>query len=136
MIKSTCLPHGCGCGSPGINSKASVWSAGSLWGRDRSTTPDVVGLEGNASACMVPWYNVYIDAKGRVYPCCFLTATEHVMGNIFDAFFNEIWIGAGYREFRHWIANNRPGLRGCSTCPKNDRNILRRLRTCRILAVI
>jgi len=74
----------------------------------------------NRHACVVPWYNVYVDAKGRVYPCCFLIATEHVMGNIFEEPFHNIWTGVRYREFRDRIAKDRPNLIGCRTCPRND----------------
>ncbi len=81
----------------------------------------------NCHACVVPWYNVYIDAKGRVYPCCFLIATEHVMGNVFDEPFHDVWTGDRYRGFRNRIRMDRPNLSGCRTCPRNDDPRIRHL---------
>lgn len=43
------------------------------------------------TSCRVPWYSTYIDTKGRVYPCCYLINSAHVMGNINEQSFSEIW---------------------------------------------
>lgn len=85
----------------------------------------------NRHACVVPWYNVYVDAKGRVYPCCFLIATEQVMGNIFEEPFHNIWTGVRYREFRDRIVRDRPNLIGCRTCPRNDDSRIRQIKRLR-----
>ena len=84
-------------------------------------------------ACAVPWYSTYIDAKGRVYPCCYLTNSPHVMGNINETSFQEVWSGERYRSFRNALVNDREHLAGCATCSRNDSEMLHQLGRIRIL---
>jgi MoaA/NifB/PqqE/SkfB family radical SAM enzyme len=76
--------------------------------------------------CTVPWFSAYIDAKRRVYPCCYLTGTQHVMGTLDEdgSGFDEIWSGARYRTFRADLLSARPTLAGCRTCPRNDARVI------------
>ncbi len=92
----------------------------------RSKNPNRIDPETNTAPCTVPWYSTYIDAKGRVYPCCYLTATEHVMGQLQadGSGFPTIWSGAKYRGFRSQLMTARPTLSGCRTCPRNDDRVL------------
>jgi radical SAM protein with 4Fe4S-binding SPASM domain len=92
-----------------------------------------VDPETNRAACTVPWFSTYIDAKGRVYPCCYLTGTSQIMGNVYDNEFQEIWHGEKYRQFRHHLVNDRPSLEGCRTCPQNDNSVLHALERVRPL---
>ena len=80
----------------------------------------------NQTPCIVPWFSTYIDAKGRVYPCCHLTGTSHVMGtlNKDGGGFAEIWTGARYSAFRSDLMSARQNLEGCRTCPRNDKSAL------------
>lgn len=80
----------------------------------------------NRAPCAVPWFSSYIDAKGRVYPCCFLPGTKHVMGtlNKDGSGFAEIWAGERYRAFRADLVSARPSLEGCRVCPRNDKRVL------------
>ncbi len=87
----------------------------------------------NRHACAIPWFSSYVDAKGRVYPCCFLLATPHVMGNVNDQSFTEIWNGPVYQSFRRELMTNRPQLQGCNTCWRNDDGMLETLRKHRYL---
>lgn len=84
------------------------------------------------NACLIPWFNTYIDAKGRVYPCCYLLNTSHVMGNINQESFKAIWKGETYRKFRHSIATGRAELTGCRTCPRNDDQLVQQLNRIRL----
>src|SRR5262249_22228840 len=54
-----------------------------------------VDPESNRAPCTVPWFSTYIDVKGRVYPCCLLAGTKHVMGTLGKdgSGFAEIWTG-------------------------------------------
>ena len=83
--------------------------------------------DGTGHGCLIPWFNAYLDAKGRVFPCCYLSNSEHVMGNIHDTSFAEIWNGPVYRNFRRKMIADRAGLAGCRTCPRNDDNRIRQL---------
>ncbi len=80
--------------------------------------------EENTHSCGVPWFSSYVDAKGRVYPCCYLLTAEHVMGNIHEQPFEKIWNGDTYRRFRAALMSDRPHLNGCNTCPRNDDALL------------
>lgn len=94
------------------------WLAGSSTNR--------IDPETNTAPCAVPWYSTYIDAKGRVYPCCYLTNTPHVMGTVgADGTFGDIWRGENYQQFRASLMNGRPRLEGCRTCPKNQHKLLK-----------
>ncbi|HVP84742.1 MAG TPA: SPASM domain-containing protein, partial [Rhizomicrobium sp.] len=76
--------------------------------------------------CSIPWFSSYIDAKRRVYPCCYLTRTEHVMGTLRTdgSGFAEIWAGPRYRAFRSNHLSARSKLSGCRKCPRNDVSML------------
>ena len=87
----------------------------------------------NSHSCMVPWFSSYVDAKGRVYPCCFLTNTEHVMGNIYGSSFADVWHGENYRKFRNNLRHDRKNLHGCATCPQNDDGRLAQLSKLRLV---
>lgn len=78
----------------------------------------------NRHPCLVPWFSTYVDAKGRVYPCCYLPTSDHVMGNINEEDMGTIWSGDSYREFRRRLTHDRPNLEGCNTCPRNDQAVL------------
>lgn len=80
--------------------------------------------QANRHPCLVPWFSTYVDAKGRVYPCCYLPTSDHVMGNINESDIATIWNGDAYKKFRHHIVHDRPNLTGCNTCPRNDEAVL------------
>lgn len=99
------------------------WKTVSLcWLDEQSINP-----EKNDAACLVSWYSTYVDAKGRVYPCCYLLNTKHVMGNINEQSFHEIWHGEKYKNFRYQVSNTRSNLSGCNTCTINHNNLLKSL---------
>jgi radical SAM protein with 4Fe4S-binding SPASM domain len=80
-----------------------------------------------AGPCLVPWFSTYITAKGKVLPCCYLTDEWHVMGNIYEQDFKDIWNGPRYREFRKQMRENRGQLAGCRHCPRNDTARIKKL---------
>lgn len=75
--------------------------------------------------CLVPWFSTYITARGNVLPCCYLTDEDHVLGNIHEESFAQIWNGPRYREFRRKLRDDRGSLPGCRSCPRNDADRLR-----------
>jgi radical SAM protein with 4Fe4S-binding SPASM domain len=85
------------------------------------------------NSCLVPWYSTYIDTKGRVYPCCYLTNSPHVMGNINQQSFSEIWRGERYKDFRRSLVHDRKNLAGCKTCSRNDDRRLQQFEHFKIL---
>ena len=112
----------------------SQWRAvSSEWLKIRSSSES--DSTASRSPCRVPWFSTYIDAKGRVYPCCFLTGTGHMMGtlNKDGGGFAEIWAGGRYRAFRSNLVLARQNLEGCRSCPRNDANVLATLGKMRAL---
>ena len=107
-----------------------IWKKASAeWlDRDPDSAPKTYG-----GSCGVPWYSTYIDAKGRVYPCCYLTNSPHVMGNINEQSFSEIWQGERYRQFRRSLVHDRQHLTGCRTCSRNEDRRLQQLEHFKIL---
>ena len=85
-----------------------------------STASGSIDAATNNHACLLPWFSSYVDAKGRVYPCCYLTNSDHVMGNINDEPFEKLWHGETYQTFRKQLAEDRPNLSSCRNCPRND----------------
>ncbi len=49
--------------------------------------------------CRLPWTETWIDASGRVYPCCFPDRVPS-LGNAADSGFAAVWNGPGYRAWR------------------------------------
>jgi radical SAM protein with 4Fe4S-binding SPASM domain len=90
-------------------------------------------LEASGHACVIPWFSSYIDAKGRVYPCCYLLTSKHVMGNINESAFQSIWYGTEYKRFRLALASDRRNLAGCDTCRLNYDGLVDKVRRYRSL---
>lgn len=88
----------------------------------------VLDPDHNRHACIVPWYNVYIDVNGNVFPCCFLITSNYIMGNIFEDAFDKIWTNNKYRDFRKKMTEDRPNLDGCRSCPRNDDLLIKNIR--------
>jgi radical SAM protein with 4Fe4S-binding SPASM domain len=103
-------------------------SVSAVWLKDETGVSAKVKAE--HAPCAVPWISTYIDAKGRVYPCCFLTGTSHEMGRLAKdgSGFSGIWTGARYRAFRAKLLSSRPSLEGCRNCPRNDTKTLATVR--------
>ena len=64
--------------------------------------------------CLVPWLHSYVTALGDMVPCCNALA-RHVMGNIHDQTFEEIWHGERYQAFRAQMLSSNPPD-GCRDC--------------------
>ncbi|MBU1109736.1 MAG: radical SAM protein [Candidatus Riflebacteria bacterium] len=79
--------------------------------------------------CLIPWFNTYIAANGDVLPCCYLLGRpSHIMGNVLNKSFQEIWNGSNYVSFRKNLMQNRSSLPGCRTCPRNDASFHQKLK--------
>ncbi|MGE5421194.1 MAG: radical SAM/SPASM domain-containing protein, partial [Chloroflexota bacterium] len=50
--------------------------------------------------CLRLWFNPVVTWDGRVIPCCFDKDADHVMGNLADESFREIWRGEKFKDFR------------------------------------
>ncbi|MFH1545293.1 MAG: radical SAM protein [archaeon] len=74
-------------------------------------------------ACYLPWNSLYINAEGKVLPCCFVMQRdskriieECVMGNAKKQGIKEIWNSENYKGFREKLkSKNLPNI--CRNCP-------------------
>ncbi|HBQ84510.1 MAG: hypothetical protein A2X05_19035 [Bacteroidetes bacterium GWE2_41_25] len=66
--------------------------------------------------CARLWFNPVITWDGKVIPCCFDKDAEHIMGDLNQETFREIWNGPGYRVFRKAILKDRSMIEICRNC--------------------
>jgi radical SAM protein with 4Fe4S-binding SPASM domain len=66
--------------------------------------------------CARLWFNPVITWDGKVLPCCFDKNADHVMGDMNEASFREIWNGPKYRIFRKSILSGRNLTDICRNC--------------------
>jgi len=66
--------------------------------------------------CARLWFNPVITWDGKVLPCCFDKDGEHVMGDLNEDTFKDIWNGPKYRSFRKSILTGRYMTNICRNC--------------------
>jgi radical SAM protein with 4Fe4S-binding SPASM domain len=66
--------------------------------------------------CARLWFNPVITWDGKVVPCCFDKDAEHIMGDLNEDSFHEIWNGPRYRTFRKSILSCRHTIEICRNC--------------------
>jgi radical SAM protein with 4Fe4S-binding SPASM domain len=66
--------------------------------------------------CARLWFNPVITWDGKVIPCCFDKDAEHIMGDLSQESFREIWNGPRYRVFRKAILKDRSMIEICRNC--------------------
>jgi len=66
--------------------------------------------------CWWIYYSTVITWDGNVLPCCRDAQGHHIMGNVFEQSFNEIWNGEKYRKFRRQISEIQSGMKLCRLC--------------------
>lgn len=76
----------------------------------------IAGLR--TKGCIRMWTTAVITTDGDVVPCCYDKNASHVMGNISNQSFSEIWLGQGYRSFRDTVMKDRSLVDICRQCPQ------------------
>lgn len=66
-------------------------------------------------ACTAPFDSMYVDADGRVYPCCTAAGSEP-LGSLRTSNLEEIWSGEGFGRFRRDILRAETTPEPCRTC--------------------
>jgi len=66
--------------------------------------------------CARMWFNPVVTWDGNVIPCCFDKNADHIMGNLYNNTFRNIWEGEVYRIFRKNVLTNRGSIEICRTC--------------------
>lgn len=73
--------------------------------------------------CARLWLSPVITWDGKVLPCCFDKNAEHVMGDLNQESFREIWNGTKYRVFRKSILSGRYMIEICRNCTSGLRGV-------------
>jgi radical SAM protein with 4Fe4S-binding SPASM domain len=66
--------------------------------------------------CARLWFNPVITWDGKVIPCCFDKNACHIMGDLNEKSFRDIWEGPEYRTFREKILSDRNAIEICRNC--------------------
>lgn len=67
-------------------------------------------------SCRRLWFNPVITWDGKVIPCCFDKDAGHILGDLNENTFREIWTGRAYRLFRQGILDDRKKTAICRNC--------------------
>ncbi len=66
--------------------------------------------------CFRMWTSAVICWDGNIVPCCFDKDARHLLGNIKNLIFREIWNGREYNDFRRMLLKKRETVEICSNC--------------------
>lgn len=66
--------------------------------------------------CARLWFNPVVTWDGKVLPCCFDKDADHIMGDMNEDTFRDIWTGPKYRIFRKSVLTERRLNDICLNC--------------------
>lgn len=66
--------------------------------------------------CWKMWHSCVITWDGKVVPCCFDKDAHHVMGDLRNTPFEEIWRSDAYGQFRNSLLRSRSETEMCRNC--------------------
>jgi len=72
--------------------------------------------------CRKLFEQVMVNWDGTVVPCCWDPQSEHVLGDLKEERFTDIWFGDKYKNFREKVYKNRQEIQICCDCP-TDRTV-------------
>jgi len=79
-------------------------------------------IKGNpGNHCWRMWSGSVLTWDGRVVPCCFDKDAKHVLGNINEYTFSEIWHNERYKKFRFGVLNHRNKIDICNNCTEGTK---------------
>jgi radical SAM protein with 4Fe4S-binding SPASM domain len=76
--------------------------------------------------CLRMWTAAVITTDGDVVPCCYDKNAGHVMGNLNNQTFRDIWYGRQYTSFRNTVMKSRSLIDICRNCPQGKRIFFKR----------
>jgi radical SAM protein with 4Fe4S-binding SPASM domain len=71
--------------------------------------------------CWKMWHSCVITWDGRVVPCCFDKDAHHVLGDVNNQSFREIWEGEKYQAFRASLLRSRSEIEMCRNCTEGTK---------------
>lgn len=108
-----------------ISSGAQVkWMPGlSKYSRYEPGTNDYKIRNSFPNRCARLWFNPVITWDGMVVPCCFDKDGEHIMGDLNEESFADIWNGPRFRIFRRLILTDRTTVDICRNCTSGMKGV-------------
>jgi radical SAM protein with 4Fe4S-binding SPASM domain len=73
--------------------------------------------------CLRLLFNPVVTSEGKVVPCCFDKNADHVMGDLNNSSFREIWHGEKYMIFRNSVLTDRKSIEICRNCTSGLRGV-------------
>lgn len=70
--------------------------------------------------CWKMWHSCVITWDGRVVPCCFDKDAHHVLGDLKQKSFGEIWNSDAYNAFRSTLFKSRNAIEMCRNCSEGS----------------
>lgn len=71
--------------------------------------------------CWKMWHSCVITWDGKVVPCCFDKDAHHVMGDLSQQSFHDIWYGEAYHNFRSSLLRSRSEIEMCRNCTEGTK---------------
>jgi radical SAM protein with 4Fe4S-binding SPASM domain len=71
--------------------------------------------------CWKMWHSAVITWDGKVVPCCFDKDAHHVMGELGNKSFREIWRSESYDAFRASLLRSRSEIEMCRNCTEGTK---------------
>jgi len=66
--------------------------------------------------CWKMWHSCVITWDGKIVPCCFDKDAHHVMGELNNQSFKQIWNSDAYIQFRKSLLKSRSEIEMCKNC--------------------
>jgi radical SAM protein with 4Fe4S-binding SPASM domain len=74
--------------------------------------------------CARLWFSPVLTWDGKVLPCCFDKNADHIMGDLNEDTFREIWTGPKYRIFRKSVLSGRNMNAICLNCTSGLKGVI------------
>lgn len=71
--------------------------------------------------CWKMWHSCVVTWDGKVVPCCFDKDAHHVMGDLNQQSFKEIWTSEKYNAFRTSLLKSRSEIEMCKNCTEGTK---------------
>jgi len=70
--------------------------------------------------CWKMWHSCVVTWDGRVVPCCFDKDAHHVLGDLRNQSFGDLWRSEAYRSFRGQLLTSRSSIEMCRNCSEGS----------------
>jgi radical SAM protein with 4Fe4S-binding SPASM domain len=71
--------------------------------------------------CWKMWQSCVMTWDGRIVPCCFDKDANHVIGNVNEQSFADIWFSDEYQHFRQSLLRSRSEIDICKNCTEGTK---------------